>query len=113
MSTPIARIASRDWASRYDRYAASRADQRTRARVGRLPIAAAPTLTSATRVPDSRPLAQSRNSEYGKPHGRSGSVVSRTPMPGTITTSCRRTQAAVRTDVDEFAQTLGRDRART
>ena len=33
-------------------------------------------------------------------------------MPGTITTSCRRTQAAVRNDVDEFAQTLARDRAR-
>ena len=42
------------------------------------------------------PDSDSRNSEYGQPHGRSGSVVSSTPMPGTITTSCLRTQFAVR-----------------
>jgi len=102
VSTPIARIASRDGASRYDRCAASRADQRTSVRTGREPIGAAPTPTSATGVRVSRPDAHSRNRAYGNPHGRSGSVASSTPIPGTITTSCRRTQAAVRNTSTAF-----------
>ncbi len=65
-------------------------------RVSRLLATLAPTLTSATFVPKSLPEAHIRNSAYGVPQGRIGSVVSRIPVPGTITTSCRRTQAAVR-----------------
>src|SRR5215468_4118464 len=59
-------------------------------------ITLAPTPTSATFVPKSRPDAESRNIVYGTPQGRSGRVASSTPMPGTMTTSCRRTQDAVR-----------------
>ncbi len=57
----------------------------------------APTLTSATLVPNTRPEALSRNMAYGVRQGRSGRVASSTPMPGTMTRSWRRTQAAVRT----------------
>ena len=33
---------------------------------------------------------------YGTPQGCNGTLASRTPIPGTMTTSCRRTQEAVR-----------------
>ena len=56
----------------------------------------APTLTNATFVPNSLPDTQTRSIEYGVCHGRRGRVASSTPMPGTITTSWRRTQEAVR-----------------
>ena len=60
-------------------------------------MTSAPTLTSATFVPESFPDKLSKNSAYGNPQARWGSVVSRAPAPGTITASCRRTQDAVRT----------------
>jgi hypothetical protein len=56
----------------------------------------APTLTSATFVPRILPDAQSKNIAYGHPDARRGRLASRTPMPGTMTTSCLRTQRAVR-----------------
>ena len=55
----------------------------------------APTLISATFVPKSLPEAESNNIEYGNPNALTGSVASRIPMPGTITTSCLRTQTAI------------------
>ncbi len=65
-------------------------------RVGRWLMLFAPTLTSATLVPVSRPPAHSRNIAYGTPQARSGRLASSTPMPGTITASCLRTQRTVR-----------------
>jgi len=64
-------------------------------RMARWSIKSAPTLTSATFVPKSRPVALSRNIEYGVCHARKGRVASSTPIPGTITTSWRRTHEAV------------------
>src|SRR5690606_28836549 len=56
----------------------------------------APMLTRATLVPNGFAATPSQNSEYGNAHGRTGVVVSSTPMPGTITTSYLRTHANVR-----------------
>ena len=89
-------IAERESSSRKDRYVASWDAARTRNRVAGTRIRSAPTLTSAIFVRPSRPHSESRKSAYGNPHGRSGSVASSTPMPGTITTFCRRTHHAVR-----------------
>ena len=66
----------------------------------------APTPTSATFVPESRPDAQSRNIVYGTPQGRIGRLASSTPMPGTMTTSCLRTQEAVRNASAPLPSTL-------
>ena len=72
----------------------------------------APTLTSATLVPNSFPDALSRNIAYGVSHGRIGRLASSTPMPGTITTSWRRTQDAVRTASTPLPSTLSPVRQR-
>ena len=75
-------------------------------RVARWLMRFAPTLTSATLVPNSFPEALSRNIAYGVSHGRIGRLASSTPMPGTMTTSWRRTQVAVRTASAPLPSTL-------
>src|SRR3954447_22326175 len=75
-------------------------------RVAHLVTTLEPTLTRATLVPLSRAVTPSQNSEYGNAHGRSGRVASRTPMPGTITTSWRRTHAQVRKGSSSLPRTL-------
>ncbi len=50
-------------------------------------ITFAPILTKATLVPKRAPEADRRNIEYGLFHARIGTVVSSTPIPGTMTAS--------------------------
>ena len=58
-----------------------------RMRMKRSSMTLAPMLTSAIFVPNNLPEAERRNIRYGVFHVRIGTVVSRTPIPGTITAS--------------------------